>query len=160
MSMVKLSCSKVVQISGAAALLVASVACQGKPGEKTAFATDTDRPDALPIMLNKDLPFHYPPALYAEKAQGNVTLRLYIDTDGAVVNDSTRVVESSNMPALDSAAIKGAHDLRFVPAKRHGLPIPVSILFPVYFRHPEAPAPPGDSLLRKVAPPGSTSHSP
>jgi TonB family protein len=111
-------------------------------------------------MLNKDLPFHYPPALYTEKAQGNVTLRLYVDTDGLIVNDSTRIVESSNIPALDSAAIKGARDLRFVPAKRHGIPIPGSILFPVYFRHPEAPSPPGDTLLQKVAPPGTTSLKP
>ena len=40
------------------------------------------RPDEMPRMLNTELPFRYPPALYARKVQGNVTLRLYIDRDG------------------------------------------------------------------------------
>lgn len=158
--MVKLSWSKALQMGSVATAVLYCVACQHPADGKMAFASDLDRPDVLPVMLNKDLPFHYPPALYVDKAQGNVTLRLYIDIDGAAVTDSTRVVESSNIPALDSAAIKGARDLRFVPAKRHGVPMPVSILFPVYFRHPEAPPPPGDTILRKVAPPGSTSHTP
>jgi len=110
------------------------------------------RPDVLPVMLNKELPFRYPPALYAEKTQGNVTLRLYIDSAGAVVDDSTHVAESSNVPALDSAAIKGSRELKFVPAKLNGAAMPVSILFPVYFRHPEAAPPAGDTVLKKLAP--------
>jgi TonB family protein len=110
-------------------------------------------------MLNKELPFRYPPALYAEKAQGNVTLRLYVDKDGLVMNDSTHVVESSTVPALDSAAIKGSHDLRFVPAKLHGVPMPVSILFPVYFRHPEAPPLAGDTMLKTISPLSSAPHN-
>jgi len=101
-------------------------------------------------MLNKELPFRYPPALYAEKTQGDVTLHLYIDKEGNVVNDSTRIVESSTVPTLDSAAIKGSRDLKFVPAKLRGVAMPVSILFPVYFRHPEAAAPAKDSVLAKT----------
>lgn len=132
------------------------MACQRQADGKLAFTSDTTHPDVLPVMLNKELPFHYPPALYAEKAQGNVTLRLYVDTEGVVVNDSTHIVESSKVPALDSAAIKGTLELRFVPAKRHGVPMPVSILFPVYFRHPDVPSPPGDTLLRKVPLPAAS----
>lgn len=127
------------------------IAC-GRAGEdkaRTAFDRGT-RPDTYPVMLNSDMPFRYPPALYAEKVQGNVTLRLYVDTSGSVVNDSTRVVESSKVATLDSAAVKGSRDLKFVPAKLHGAAMPVSILFPVYFRHPEAPPPPGDSILHRV----------
>ena len=136
---------------------LACIACSGtKAGtgdSGTGFIGRSEtRPDVLPVMLNKDLPFRYPPALYAEKTQGNVTLRLYIEKDGMVVDDSTHVAESYNVPMLDSAAIKGAHELRFVPAKLEGTPMAVSILFPVYFRHPEAPPPPGDSVLRKSAP--------
>jgi TonB family protein len=125
------------------------VACSKGDGTKTAFDAGTGRPDTYPIMLNKDMPFRYPPALYAEKVQGNVTLRLYVDKDGSVVDDSTRVIESSNIAPLDSAAIKGSRELKFVPAKLRGTPMPVSILFPVYFRHPDAPPPPGDSILKK-----------
>lgn len=134
---------------------LACVACNQHADAKTAFTNDDVRPDVLPVMLNKELPFHYPPVLYAEKVQGNVVLRLYVNADGSVVNDSTRVAESSNNATLDSAALKGARDLRFVPAKRHGTPMPVSILFPVYFRHPEVPPPAGDTLLRKTLPPAA-----
>ena len=64
-------------------------------------------------MLNEDLPFQYPPALYAQKVQGNVTLRLYIDRTGQVTPDSTRIEESSGYAGLDSAAVKGSQELRF-----------------------------------------------
>jgi protein TonB len=100
-------------------------------------------------MLNKELPFRYPPALYAQKVQGNVTLRIFIDKDGQIVADSTRVAETSGFNALDSAAMKGSRDLKFEPAKTLGLPVPVSILLPVFFRHPDAPPLAGDSVIRK-----------
>ena len=134
----------------AIATLALFAACSKGDGTATAFDAGM-RPDTYPIMLNKDMPFRYPPALYAEKVQGNVTLRLYVDKDGAVVDDSTRVIESSNIAPLDSAAIKGSRELKFVPAKLRGTAMPVSILFPVYFRHPDAPPPPGDSILKKNA---------
>jgi TonB family protein len=107
------------------------------------------RPDILPVMLNKDLPFRYPPSLYARKVQANVTLRVFIDKEGLVVNESTHVAESSGIPSLDSAAVKGSSELRFIPAKTRGETVPVSILFPVYFRHPDAPPLPGDTILKK-----------
>jgi TonB family protein len=109
------------------------------------------RPDEMPALLNSDLPFRYPAALYARKVQGNVTLELFIDQDGRVVADSTRVDEPSGFPELDSAAVTGSPELRFVPAKLRGEAIPVSILFPVYFRHPEARPLPGDSVLQSAA---------
>jgi TonB family protein len=128
-----------------------AVACSKGDGTRTAFDAGMARPDTYPVALNKVMPFRYPPALYAQKVQGNVTLRLYVDEDGSVVNDSTRVVESSNIATLDSAAVRGSRELKFTPAKLHGTAMPVSILFPVYFRHPDAPAPPGDSVLHSAA---------
>lgn len=107
------------------------------------------KPEVLPRMINSELPFRYPPALYSRKIQGNVTLRIFIDAGGRVAADSTRVVETSNYAALDSAAVKGSRDLRFEPARRRNEAMPVSILFPVYFRHPDAPALPGDTILRQ-----------
>jgi len=109
------------------------------------------KPEVLPKMINSQLPFRYPPALYSRKVQGNVTLRIFIDAQGRVAADSTRVVETSMYAALDSAAVKGSRELRFVPAQRRGDAMPVSILFPVYFRHPDAPALPGDTILRQPA---------
>jgi len=107
------------------------------------------RPDVMPAMLNETLPFRYPPALFAQKIQGNVTLRIFIDSTGTVLPDSTSVEESSGYPALDSAAVKGTEALRYRPAMIRDNPVGVSILLPVYFRHPEMPPLPGDSLLRR-----------
>jgi protein TonB len=104
-------------------------------------------PDELPAMANAQPPFRYPVALYAQRVQGNVTLRLFVDSTGIVVPDSTQVAESSGHVALDSAALRGARDLRFTPARRRGSAIAVSLLYPVYFRHPEAQPLPEDSLL-------------
>jgi len=137
-------------------LLFAAAACNKDAPQKVAqaFQAAASAPDEIPKVLNTDLPFRYPAALYARKVQGNVTLRLRLDRDGAVVVDSTRVEEPSGYPALDSAAISGARELRFVPAKLKGEAMPVTILFPVYFRHPEARALPGDTILNR---PGVTS---
>ncbi|HUQ97854.1 MAG TPA: energy transducer TonB [Gemmatimonadaceae bacterium] len=120
-------------------------------GEKSnlPFQTVGRQPDIAPVMLNKELPFRYPPALYAQKVQGNVTLRIFIDSDGQIVADSTRVAETSGFNALDSAAMKGSRDLKFEPAKTQGRPVPVSILLPVFFRHPDAPPLAGDSVLKR-----------
>lgn len=134
------------------AALASTAGCLGsETSEKMAqaFQAGTPAPDEVPRMLNTELPFRYPAALYARKAQGNVTLRLRIDRDGQVSSDSTRIEESSGYAALDSAAVKGSQELHFIPAKLHGEPMPVTILFPVYFRHPDAHALPGDTILRR-----------
>jgi protein TonB len=107
------------------------------------------RPDELPVMLNREPPFRYPAPLYAQRVQGNVTLRIFIDRAGRVRPESTRVEESSGYTSLDSSAVTGSQDLRFVPAKLNGEPIAVSILFPVFFRHPEATPLPGDTVLKR-----------
>lgn len=106
-----------------------------------------DRPDEPPVIVNKELPFRYPAPLYARRVQANVMLRLFIDRDGRVVPDSTRVEESSGYGSLDSAAVTGSQELYFIPAKLHGEPMAVTVLFPVYFRHPEVAPLPGDTVL-------------
>jgi protein TonB len=107
------------------------------------------RPDTLPVMLNAEPPFRYPVSLYARRIQGNVTLRIFVDRDGRVRPESTRVEESSGYPSLDSAAVTGSQELRFAPAKEDGEPMAVSILFPVLFRHPDATPLPGDTVLKR-----------
>lgn len=129
------------------AAVVLTFGCNRDPDGPLASSHAGPRPEVMPVVTNSELPFRYPPALYSDKVQGNVTLRLFIDADGRVISDSTRVVETSGHTALDSAAVKGSDGLTFVPAKRRGQPMPVSLLFPVYFRHPEAEPLPGDSLL-------------
>lgn len=126
---------------------VMTAGCKKGDGSGLPFQTVGRQPDVAPVMLNKELPFRYPPALYAQKVQGNVTLRIFIDRDGAIVADSTRIAETSGFTALDSAAMKGSRDLKFEPAKTQGQPVPVSILLPVFFRHPDAPPLAGDSII-------------
>ena len=132
------------------ALVGASAGC-ADAGRSSRLATmlHRDVPDEIPALLNRDLPFRYPAELYLRRVQGNVTLRLFVDRDGRIVGDSTRVEETSGFPGLDSAAVRGSQELRFVPAKRAGEAMAVGILFPVYFRHPEASPLPGDSALQK-----------
>jgi len=139
-------------VVGAALLLGFVVLASCNKGEESdqPFSGVGARPDVLPVMLNKELPFRYPASLYAKKVQANVTLRVFIDKEGQVVDESTHVAESSSIPSLDSAAVRGSSELRFIPAKTRGEAVPVSILFPVYFRHPGAPPLPGDTILKKT----------
>lgn len=133
-------------------LAVATTACVGDADTKKmaqVFAGTGGNPDELPVMTNKQAPFRYPTAAYAQKIQGNTVLRIFIDANGNVLPDSTTVAEPSGTPALDSAAIVGARELHFIPAKRNGQPQAISILFPVYWRHPNAPPLPGDTILNR-----------
>ena len=145
------SCVRPRPLAAAAGLLAFLAGCSKDAPQRVAqaFQAAASTPDEVPKMLNTDLPFRYPAALYARKVQGNVTLRLHLDRNGAVIADSTAVEERSAYPELDSAAVKGARELRFVPAKLKGEPMAVTILFPVYFRHPEGHPLPGDTILTR-----------
>ena len=108
-------------------------------------------PDSLPILLNKESPFRYPDALFSSRVQGNVMLRIYIDSTGTVWPESTLVLQSSGRPEFDSAAVHGAPRLRFLPAKLKDTPVGVAIKLPVFFRQPGGPPVAGDSVLRPKA---------
>jgi len=132
--------------------------CRGGGDARDGDAADTrsaiagmfsQTPDELPVMINAEPPFRYPAALYPQRVQGDVILRLFVDSSGVVVPDSTRVQETSGNATLDSAALAGVRELRFTPARRRGTAMAVSLLYPVYFRHPEAQPLPGDSLPGK-----------
>ena len=141
-------------------VMVIVAGCKKGDGSGLPFQTVGRQPDIAPVMLNKELPFRYPPALYAQKVQGNVTLRIFIDREGAIVPDSTRIAETSGFTALDSAAMKGSRDLKFEPAKTQGQPVPVSILLPVFFRHPDAPPLAGDSIIVRDSSTSTASTTP
>jgi TonB family protein len=89
-----------------------------------------------PVSLNANSPVTYPPALASQGIEGTVLLRLYVDTLGRILDDSTRIAESSGYPALDSAALRAAPELRFAPAERDGKPIAALFLQPIHFRTP------------------------
>lgn len=93
-----------------------------------------ERHDQPPVALNADSPIAYPPALFTQGIDGTVLLRLYVNADGELVDDSTRVQESSGYPALDSAAVAGASQLHFAPALREGDPVAAAFIQPIEFR--------------------------
>jgi TonB family protein len=98
----------------------------------------TDPADQPPVAVNPVSPVEYPTALREKGIEGRVLLRLYADSQGTLVAESTKVAESSGYPALDSAAMAGAPKLRFSPARRNGRPVAGAFLQPVHFRNPRA----------------------
>ncbi len=130
-----------VRTMALAGLLTAGAAgCrQTPPAEQSGTGSPGTPPDQEPpVALNADSPIQYPPRLYDQKVEGDVMLRLFVDSAGRLMPESSRVAESSGYPALDSAALSGARRLRFAPARRHGLSIATAFLQPVEFRHPQA----------------------
>ena len=125
----------------AAVSTLAATACgKGPRGDQAGAAGGSGGPSDQepPVALNADSPIQYPPRLYDQKVEGDVVLRLFVDTAGRLLPESSKVAESSGYSALDSAALSGARKLRFAPARRHGLAIATAFLQPVEFRHPQA----------------------
>lgn len=128
---------------GTLALGLVVAACTGRDDGTVALGNDqpaaTDDPvDLPPVAINPVSPMIYPPALLEQGIEGRVLLRLYVDAQGRLVGDSTRIAESSGYPALDSAAVQGAASLRFSPALRRGRPVSAPFLQPVHFRNPRS----------------------
>ena len=114
---------------------LALTACRGGSQQSNGQTSQAPPPESeAPVALNPDVPIAYPPALFEQKVEGDVTLRLFVDSTGKLVSESTRVAEPSGYPALDSAALAGSTTLRFAPAKRHGVSVATAFLQPVEFR--------------------------
>jgi protein TonB len=93
-----------------------------------------NRQNDVPVAINGESPFQYPAELYDQGIEGEVRLRLFVDSAGRVAPDSTRIVSSSGTPVLDSAAAAGAAALRFAPAHRDGVPVGAAFYQPVIFQ--------------------------
>ena len=89
-----------------------------------------------PVAINPNSPVAYPSALAQQGLEGTVLLRLFVDTAGRAIAESTRVAESSGYPALDSAALLGVPALRFAPGERSGVRVAMAFLQPIHFRTP------------------------
>lgn len=98
---------------------------------------DSARREEAPVPLDAESPVEYPPALFDQGLGGTVVLRLFVTQEGAVVPDSSRILESSGYPALDSAALAGSARLRYAPATRDGAPVAAPFTQPIIFRAPE-----------------------
>ena len=103
----------------AAAVLLVGLACRGE-GEIE-----------QPTPLYGEVPIAYPIQLWDQDMEGETLLRVRVSDTGAV--DSVEVLRSSGYQAFDSAAVAGARDLRFSPARRDGERIEVWATVPVRF---------------------------
>ena len=103
----------------AAAALFAVVACGGE-GEIQ-----------QPTPLFGEVPIEYPLHMWDQDMEGETLLRVRVSDVGVV--DSVEVLHSSGYASFDSAAVAGARNLRFSPARRDGERIAVWAEVPVYF---------------------------
>jgi protein TonB len=94
-------------------------------------ACTSDQQIERPAPLYGEVPIDYPIELWDQDVEGQTLLRVRVTDMGRV--DSIQVLESSGHPAFDSAAIAGARDLRFRPARRDGKRIEVWAQVPVQF---------------------------
>lgn len=104
------------------------------------LACAADQEIERPMPLYGEVPIEYPLSLWDQDIEGETTLRVRVTDVGRV--DSVVVLESSGHPAFDSAAIAGARELRFRPARRNGKRIEVWVHVPVQFSKRPRPVPP------------------
>ena len=84
-----------------------------------------------PTPLYGDVPIEYPLELWDADVEGETLLRVRVTEMGAV--DSVEVLEPSGYPAFDSAAVRGALQLRYSPARKGEDRITVWAKVPVQF---------------------------
>lgn len=84
-----------------------------------------------PRPLFGDAPIEYPLQMWDDNLEGETMLRVRVGETGDV--DSVEVVETSGHPSFDSAAVQGALQLRFTPARQDGKRIEVWAHVPVRF---------------------------
>jgi len=142
-------------------LLALGAAACGRSSGGDAVTTPPPAEEA-PVAINAEVPVAYPPALFDRGVDGEVKLKLFAYSTGKLVAESTKILESSGYPAMDSAALAGAPKLRFAPGRRHGLPVATAFQQAIEFRHPSnSPiAPAGDAGETKPLQPPVTLSTP
>lgn len=94
-------------------------------------ACGSGEPVQEPTPLYGEVPIEYPIDLWDADVEGVTMLRVRVTEMGAV--DSVEVLEGSGYPAFDSAAVRGALQLRYNPARRKGERTTVWAQVPVQF---------------------------
>lgn len=100
--------------------------------ERPTFVPYEQPPELInPREAREALQRLYPEELKAKEEGGEVTLWMYVDSDGTVTE--IRVHESSGHPALDAAAREVARVMRFEPARQEDEPTAVWVQQNVVF---------------------------
>jgi periplasmic protein TonB len=90
-----------------------------------------ERAPEIPPSQLPGSPFHYPEELWDAGVEGETLVEIHVSALGTV--DSARVERSSGHAEFDSAAVNGARDLRFEPARRGDTSVAARVLLPVQF---------------------------
>jgi protein TonB len=91
----------------------------------------TDQQIEPPAPLFQEVPVHYPLELWDRDVEGETLVRVRVSDTGTVTE--VEILESSGIEAFDSAAVAGAMEMRFEPARRNGRRIEVWARLPVRF---------------------------
>jgi len=94
-----------------------------------ACADDTEIEQPTPLF--GEVPIEYPLHLWDQDMEGSTILRVRVSDVGMV--DSVEVAQTSGHASFDSAAVAGARNLRFTPARKGGERITVWAEVPVTF---------------------------
>ena len=89
-----------------------------------------------PTPLYGEVPIDYPLDLWDANVEGVTLLRVRVTEMGIV--DSVEVLEGSGYPAFDSAAVRGALNLRYSPTRKNGQRTTVWAKVPVHFAKDES----------------------
>ena len=84
-----------------------------------------------PQVLTDSIPFVYPLELWDHNVSGQTILLVRVDATGKV--DSVAIDAPSGYPEFDSAAVQGAHNLRFIAGRQGDRRIPMWTKVPVRF---------------------------
>lgn len=93
-----------------------------------------EEPVTQPEPISVESPFRYPLDLWDSGAEGEAVVMVHVSDTGTV--DSVYVLESSQQPAFDSAAVAGAYQLKFAPGRRGDRRTAMWAKLPVRFRKP------------------------
>lgn len=85
-----------------------------------------------PRSISTESPFRYPVALWDTGVEGESVVMVHVTDAGGV--DSVYVLQRSEHPAFDSAAVAGAYELRFAPGRRGDDRVAMWVRLPVRFR--------------------------
>jgi TonB family protein len=92
----------------------------------------TDEPMVRPATLPGQSPVRYPVGLWDAEVNGETMLMVRVTEHGDV--DSAYVLQSSGHADFDTAAVRGARQLRFSPGLRGQRPVPMWTRLPIRFQ--------------------------
>ena len=91
--------------------------------------------ESPPVALGEPA-VEYPPALFMQGISGSVELRLFVDSAGQVVPESTTSSGPADMRPSTPRPSPRRPSCRYAPGRRDGRPVAMTFLQPIHFRHP------------------------